>query len=122
LGEPKNKKEGTMAAPKQADTSAGFTVIEGVLILGVVAIIGVVGYVFYQNVTRPQANSNTATTTSSQASAPAGTSANVEQLTQQAAADEMNADSGADSEAQQTATSTDSTISNVGGAYNESSF
>ncbi len=105
---------------KQRHTG-GFAAIEAVLILIIiVAVIGIGAYVLHQ-----KSNSDkTLTTTSSEpvAKASAGTTESIDQLTEQDAKDEAAVDKAGDSSLQQAATSPDTSVNNVGGAYNESNF
>lgn len=101
--------------------SAGFTLVETVLVLVILAaIVGVGVYVVRQ---KQNANSTLSGTSSGlRTKAPAGTSASIDQLTGQAAQTEAGADSSADNQTQQNATSANTAVSNVGGAYDEASL
>lgn len=110
---------------KSAD--GGFAVIELVLVLVIVAgIVGIGVYVFKQKQNANDLTATTATTVptvKSVAKVPAaGTSAAIDELTNTDASAEMSASNGSDNQLQQDALSANTTVSNVGGAYNESSF
>ena len=100
----------------QQTGASGFTAVEAVLVIVVLAaVVGVGIFVVH----REHAANTTANT---QAAAPAGTSASVDQLTQQDAQTEAAVDGQGDSQVQQDALSANSAVSNVGGAYNESTL
>lgn len=100
--------------------SGGFAVLEGILVIvAVVGVIAVGGYVLRH---RASVASSTVSSTTPAPVTPAGTSASIGALTQQDAQTEATTDTSSDSQAQQTSTSSDSAVSNVGGAYNESDF
>ncbi len=102
--------------------SNGFAIVELILVgVIIVAILGGIGYVAYQRLTTSQQVATPAATTTTTA-APAGTTASVDQLTQQDAQAETSVDASADSQTEQNATSANGTVSNVGGAYNESNL
>lgn len=106
----------------QKNKSAGFAIIEIVLVVVVVAISGVVGYVFYQKQGTNKTASITSSSMSPQLAAAAGTTASIDELTQKDALAEAGVDTGADTQAQQTATSSNEVINNVEGAYDEISL
>lgn len=110
-----------MKSSPQRDKSAGFALVETVLVLVILAaIVGVGLYVARQK-------SNVSSTLnssggSSAVKAPAGTTAGINQLTQQDAQTEAGIDSSADGGTQQTSTSANGAVNNVGGAYNEANY
>lgn len=99
----------------------GFSMVEAVLVVVIVAAIAGVGlYVMKQKQqTNKTVSSNSAAT---HANPPQGTSASVDQLTQQDAQTEAGVDHAADNQTGQDATSANSAVSNLGGAYNETSL
>lgn len=99
---------------------AGFTVVEAVLLLVLVA--GVTGVGVYVAHQKHSANKTLTSSTASVGSAPAGTTANVDQLTQQDANTESGVDNLADASYQQSVTGPNSSLSGMGGAYNEASY
>ena len=106
---------------KSKGKQGGFALLELVLLLVIVAaIVGVGLYVVNQKST----SDNTLSGTGSGATAkPAqGTTASVEQLTEQDANTEAGVDKSADGSTQQTATSADSSVNSLGGAYNEANY
>lgn len=110
-----------MKLSKQEDKSAGFALIEMVLILVILtAIVGVGVYVMRQ---KQNANSTLSSNGSAlRTKAQPGTAASIEQLTAQDAQTEAGVDSSADNQTQQDATSANTAVSNVGGAYDEASL
>lgn len=111
-----------MKTSSKQDKSAGFAVVETLLVLVILAaIVGVGMYVVRQ---RNNANSTLSGNGIAPTSvkAPAGTTASVSQLTQQDAQTEAGADSSADSSVQQNSTSANGAANNVGGAYNETNL
>ena len=99
----------------------GFALVEGLLLLVIVAaIIGVGVFVTRQKHSAEKLLSSSNTTAQSTASP--GTTAHIDQLTQQDAKDEANVDSANDGSTQLDATSANSVVSNVGGAYNEANY
>lgn len=110
-----------MKASSSKGRAQGFAVVETLLILVIIAgIVGIGAYVLRQ---KNNANSTLSSSTApAVTSAPAGTTAAIDQLTQQDAQAETSVDSAADAAAQQAATSANSAVSNVGGAYNETSL
>jgi FlaG/FlaF family flagellin (archaellin) len=100
----------------------GFTAIELLLMIAVVAIVGGLVYVY---ILRSNNSSNSATPTASTSqgvSAPAGTTSSITQITEQDAQTEIGVDKSADSQTQQNADSANSAANDVGGAYNASNF
>lgn len=110
-----------MTASITQEKTRGFAHLEILLIGGIVVIIGAVGYLFYQNIIANKSadNSVTSVANTSPSPAPAGTTANIDQITQQDAAAEAGVDSGTDTESEQNATSANSAVSNIGSAYDE---
>ena len=99
----------------------GFSAVETVLVVVILAaIVGVGYYVWHQgqSSTTLSDNGNSSKTTK----APAGTSASIDQLTTQDAQTETAADNAADGQTSQNATSANTALTNVGGAYNESNL
>ncbi len=97
----------------------GFALVEVVLlVVAVTAIAGVGVYVLHHRHGAKATLSNNAQTVAPAA----GTTASVDQLTQQDANTETGVDNAADASTQQNATSANAAISNVGGAYNEASY
>lgn len=112
-----------MTASVKKETMHGFAHLEIVLVGVVIVIIGAIGYMFYHNVIANKSDANTVNSAmQTPAAAPAGTTASIDQLTQQAAAAEAGVDSSADAQSEQNATSADSAVSNVGGAYDENNL
>lgn len=96
----------------------GFSAIETVLIVVIVALIGGLGYwVYHQRQTKKTTASQSVQTAKSSAA-----SDQVDSLLQQDADDESNIDARHESSEQTTAQSADSAASNIGGAYNETNF
>lgn len=98
------------------DKSAGMALVEAavaVLVLGVI----VAGSMYVIN-HRPASSSSTTNTVTAQP----GTTASIDQLTQNDAQTEQQASTKADAQVQQDALSANSATSNVGGAYNESTL
>lgn len=112
-----------MKVSPREDRSAGFAVVEALLILVILAaIVGVGAYVVRQ---KHNANSTLGSGTggnSTSTKAPAGTTTSIDQLTQQDAQTEAGVDAAADNSTQQTSTSANGAASNVGGAYNETNL
>jgi len=105
--------------------STGFAIIEALLIMVIVVSVVVVGaYVLHQKHKADNTLSKASTITSTTSTEPKanGTTASVNQLTQQDAQTEAGADNAADSQAQQASTSSNSAVSNAGGAYNENNL
>lgn len=105
----------------------GFAVLELLLVLVIIA--GIVGVGLYVLKQKQNANSLAATTTSAVPASPsvahvpaAGTTAAIDQLTNSEMQAEIGASGSADNQIQQDVSSTNTTVSNVGGAYNASSF
>lgn len=110
-----------MKGSSPQDKAAGFALVETVLVLIILAaIVGVGLYVARQksNVNGTLNNSGSSTA----AKAQAGTTASINQLTQQDAQTEASVDNSADNGTQQASTSANGAVSNVGGAYNEANF
>lgn len=110
-----------MKSASHKDKSAGFALVETVLIVVILAaIVGVGVYIMRQ---RQNANSTlTSGNGTLQTKSLTGTTANIGQLTQQDAQTEASADSSADNQTQQDSTSANGAINNVGGAYNETNL
>jgi uncharacterized protein HemX len=111
-----------MKLASQKDKSAGFALVETVLIVVILAaIVGVGVYIMRQ---KQNTNSTLSSTSNGtlQAKSLTGTTANISQLTQQDAQTEASVDSSADSQTQQDATSANGAVNNVGGAYNETNL
>lgn len=100
----------------------GFSAVEAVVVLVVVGLIGGVGYVAYHHQTKNNTASTTTTSTQSKVTAPAGTTTNISQITQQDMNDTATIDSKYTNAYQSTAQSTNQAAANVGGAYNEQNF
>jgi prepilin-type N-terminal cleavage/methylation domain-containing protein len=119
----KNERNIKMHKILRQDKRAGFTVIEVLLVATVIAIVGGLVYVYFQHQSTTTSNNTSPISGISQAVvAPAGTTTSVAQLTAQYAQTEANVDKSADSQILQNATSANSAASNVGGAYDASSF
>jgi len=100
---------------------AGVAVFEVLAVVVVLAlVVGAGMYVAHKHKTPSQAASNTSN--SQTVTTKPGTTANVDQLVEQAASSEQTSASSYDTQYQQAATSSDSAMSNMGGAYNDSSF
>lgn len=106
--------------------TAGFSVIEGLLItIAIAAIVGVGGYVLHQkkiangNLSSAHSGNSTTQTTAQPAT---GTTANLDQLTQQGGQTEAGVDSSDDVQTSQNATSSNYTINNVEGSYDETTL
>lgn len=98
----------------------GFSAVEIVLVLVIVAaVVGVGYYVWHQGQSNQLSNNSSTPATTK---APAGTSASIDQITTQDAQTETAVDNGADKQTGQNATSADTALNNVGGAYNETSL
>jgi uncharacterized protein (UPF0333 family) len=105
---------------KKNSKMAGFTIIEGLLILVlVVLIVGVGAYVIHKKGKKTTAAASVSAT--NQAASPGSTSS-IEQITQQDAQSESNIDGAADSQIQSNLNSSNGSTSNVGGAYNENNL
>lgn len=98
--------------------SAGVAVVEAAAAMLILAVL-VAGSVYVIN--HQPTGANTSTTTSATTAQP-GTTASIDQLTQNDAQVEQQADTNADTQAQQDALSANSAATNVGGAYNESTL
>ena len=107
-----------MNALNKRTPNAGIATAEMVMVLVVVAaLIGIGAYVLHRNLAAKTS------TTASTINAPAGgTTESIDQITANDAATEQQADKNADSRMQQDATSANSAVSNVGGAYDESTL
>lgn len=116
-----------MNQPSQKNRSiGGFAVLEGLLVLVIIgAIIGVGAYVVK---VRHDVSKTTAVTTTTSAASPTattaapGTTASIDQITQQELQSESASISSNDTAYQQAATSDSSAASNLGGAYNATTF
>jgi hypothetical protein len=111
------------------DRSVGFAIIELLLLVAVFAIAGGMVYVYFQNSAKTTQKSVVVDSTKSQTitdpvapTAPAGTTSIITQLTAQDAQTEFSVDKAADSETQLNAISANSAASDVGGAFDASSF
>ena len=106
--------------------TAGFSAIEGLLItIAIAAIVGVGGYVLHQKKIANgnlSSTSNGSATTQTTAQPVTGTTANLDQLTQQDGQTEAGVDSSADGQTSQNATSSNDAINNVGGSYDETTL
>jgi len=113
-----------MRIPLQKDNNAGFAAVEAVLLVVILAIIGGVGAYVAQQKHAADATLTSASAKATQVKTPvtAGTTASIDQLTRQDAQTEANIDKSADSQTQQNATSSNSAVTNVGGAYNETNL
>lgn len=111
-----------MGILRRNDPRSGFALLGILLILVVIAAAGAIGAYVWQHRANTATQNNTASTTGTVPTAAAGTTAHVLQLTQSDAQDESKIDSGADTQAQQDAQSANAAQSNVGGAYNETTF
>jgi cytoskeletal protein RodZ len=103
----------------------GFGVVEALLVVVIVgAIAGIGVYVVRQkNHTDTLLNKTNTTGAASTVAAPsAGTTASVDQLTEQETQTEVSADHASDARVSQDATSANSAATNVGSAYNEANF
>lgn len=98
---------------------AGFSLVEPLLVLVIIAaIVGVGYYVMHQRDNGIKLGSGTTAATK----AAAGSTASVDQLTKQDAQVEENVDKGADAQTTQNATSANSSLNSVAGAYNETNL
>ena len=112
-----------MKISRKTQSSGGFAVIETVLILVIVAaVIGVGGYVVKQNRNASKDVSSTASVATPQAAKASSTSAVIDQSALLDSTTETGLDNTADGQTINSAMSDDSSINNVGGAYNESSL
>jgi len=108
----------------------GFALVEAVLIVLVIAALVGIGAYVVQHRTSTLNSSSTGNTSASNngsgsnsSAVPAnGTTASVDALTQADANSESGVDTKADTQAQQDAGSANTAVSNVGGAYNETTF
>jgi cytoskeletal protein RodZ len=114
-----NEKDTHMRKVRQGQ--GGFAMLElVVLVILVLALAGVGLYIAHKrHATTPMAATSNGQTT---AAAKPGTTSSVDQITTQAAASEQNSVDSYDTEYQQAATSDNSAMSNLGGAYNESTL
>lgn len=104
------------------DKSAGFALLEGLLVVVVlVAVVGVGLYIKRQK--HPATASLTSVNTpQTQPTAPVGTSANIDQLTQLDGQTEANVYKSGDAQTEQNAAASSAAVNNVGGAYNEANL
>ncbi len=99
----------------------GFAMVEAVLVLIIIGLVVGVGYwvTTQKNATKTTASSATPT---GQVTAKTGTTAAIDQLTKQDAQAETAINAKEDSSDQSNAQSTNSALTNLGGAYNETSL
>jgi len=100
----------------------GFGVLETALIIVVIAAVVGVGYYVVRQKHTAEATLSSNSNTAPQAKAPTGTTASVDQLTQQDAKTEASADNTTDASLQQDSTSANTAINSLGGAYNEANY
>lgn len=113
-----------MHVPIKKDNSAGFAAVEAVLIVVIIAVIGGVGaYVLKQNNAANHSLSS-ASHADNTAAIPvsAGTTASIDQLTQLDAQSETDAYTAGDTQTQTNTSDANSAVTNVGGAYDETSL
>lgn len=105
-------------------TTNGFAVIETLLVILLVGVIVAVGFWVWKQRDTETAKNNTTKTVkvTSIDPAKAGTTAGIDQLTQLDGQDESNIDQKHASSSETNATSTNSTLTSLGGAYNESTL
>jgi prepilin-type N-terminal cleavage/methylation domain-containing protein len=102
---------------------AGFSVIELLLVIVVIALLVGLGYIFYQRKHKASTASTTTSVVKSQTVAPiTGTTSSVDALTKQDAGSESSIDQKHTDNEGTTAQSANQAAANVGGAYNESSL
>lgn len=104
-----------MSSQNRRVQSAGMVPVDAIIAIVVVAAIVGVGVFVIQHRQTPS-------TASTIPSVTAATSASIEQLTQGDAQAEQQADKNADTQSERDATSANSAVSNVGGAYNETTL
>jgi len=95
----------------------GFSVIEGLLIVAVVAVIGASGYLLYQSHHKP-----TKTVTATKVTPAVGTTESIDSLTAQDASSEAAIDAKHSAAETSAAQSANTAAANIGGGYNESSL
>jgi len=108
---------------KNKKTNDGFFAIEGILIL--IIVIGIGGacvWAFINHSKTSNNNSNNSNADNTQLTAPVGTTDRIDQLIQQDSQDESSINTKYDSDDQSAATSTNTSQTNLGGVYDESSF
>jgi Tfp pilus assembly protein PilX len=98
----------------------GFSVIEGLLIIIVVGFLGATGWMVYHN--NHKTSLTSAGSTAALPAASPGTIQAVDNITTQAANGTSSIDGQYTNTDQSAASSSDTAASNLGGAYNESSF
>ena len=102
---------------------AGFSAIELLLVIVVIALLVGLGYIFYQRKHKAASVSATTNVVKSQTVAPAtGTTSSIDTLTKQDASSESSIDQKHTDSEGTTAQSANPAAANVGGAYNESSL
>ncbi len=101
------------------DRSAGFAVVEGVLIVLIIAaIVGVGAFVMHQK-NKADSTLSSTTTSATTLSTPAGTSSSIDKLTIQEAQAETGIDNSTDTNLQQSASSDDASVNTLEGANDE---
>lgn len=98
----------------------GFSLVEGVLVLVIVAGIAFAGWYVYHRDNK--SNYQPATSYNSQPTAKPGTTASIDQLTSQEISGESAAMSNYSNAAQSASTSDSSALNNLGASYNENNF
>ncbi|MEI7918194.1 MAG: hypothetical protein WCH58_02320 [Candidatus Saccharibacteria bacterium] len=109
----------------QKKGSAGFAIIEVFLGLLIVVVIAGLTILYFTQQNKIAATVNTipdTPTVLTQITAPSGTTDNINQILQQALESEKNIDTSIDSSILDNATSTNSAITNIGGAYDASNL
>jgi len=105
------------------NNQSGFSAVEAVLVVVIIAAIAGVGYYVMRQKQTANDNLSGATSTTKQAAVtPTGTTANIDQLTQQDSQTEFGVDNSVDNQMGQDAASANTTVNNVGGAYNEANL
>jgi uncharacterized protein (DUF927 family) len=106
---------------RMKDNSAGMALVEAAVAVLVLAVI-VAGSIYVINHRPADASTTASTTTTNTTSSQPGTTASIDQLTQNDAQSEQQSATAGDAQTQQDALSANSAASNVGGAYDESTF
>lgn len=105
---------------KNKSISNGFVAIEGILIL--IIVIGIMGACAWSYINNAKISTKAPIISTTKLTATAGTTSSIDQLMQQDGQDENSINTKYDSNDQSAATSVDTSQTNLGGVYNESSF
>jgi len=111
----------TEKIPDRQHGAAAFEVLAAIVVLVLIA--GAGAYVVHRDHNSSKTtNLGTLSSDGQATAAKPGTTSYIDEVTQQAAATEQNTDNSYDSQYQQAATSANTAMSNLGGAYNESTL